>query len=161
MGHRITAVIGGPDAIARIARLAGCPAPTQLPFGLEIVPLGHAQIDALTALQPGAYFADSHLSEGLQSALLAAAGDGTVAYIETGYFGGAGGQAAAVFAAGEVTMRAATPLGREAADADGPINTALHALGVVPAAGQDAFEAIGLAQYRDMESLGLIEDDDD
>jgi hypothetical protein len=161
MGHNIVAVIGAPADVARVVSVAGCPAPTKLEFGLEIVPLGHQQIDRLTALKPGEYFEGTYLSAGLQRALMQAAGDGSLAYIETNYFGGTGSQAAALFSAGNVIMRASLPIGREPASRDDPINTALRALGVRAAGREDEFGAIGLGRFRDLESLGLKEWDDD
>lgn len=161
MGHTIRAIVGAPEEIARVASIAECPAPTKLAFGLEIVPLGYEQFDRLTALQPGKYLEGTYLSEGLQNALIIAAGAGRLAYIETNYFGGTGSQAAAVFAAGAITVRASIPVGREPIGRDGPINTALRALGVEASAGEDEFDTVGLGRFRDLESLGLEEWDDD
>ena len=96
-----------------------------------------------------------------QTALIQAAGGGQLAYIETNYFGGTGSQAAAVFSAGEVIMRASRPISREPVRRNDPINTALRVLGVQALAGEDEFDAIGLSRFRDLESLGLTEWDDD
>jgi hypothetical protein len=126
-----------------------------------MAPLGHQQIDRLTALQPGEYLEGTHLSQGLQHTLTRIARDGPLAYIETNYFGGTGSQAAAVFVGGEVVMRASLPVSRNPARRDDPINTALRALGVEAALGEDEFDAIGLARFRDLESLGLEEWDED
>jgi hypothetical protein len=161
MGHNIVAVIGTPADVARVVSAAGCPAPTKLEFGLEIAPLGHQQIDRLTELQPGEYFEGTYLSAGLQSALMRASNDGSLAYIETSYFGGTGSQAAAVFLAGNIAMRASLPIGREPASRDDPINTALRALGVRATDREDEFDSVGLRRFRDLESLGLEEWDDD
>jgi len=153
--------MGTPEEVARVASIAASPAPTKLKFGLEIIPLGYEQFDRLTALKPGEYFEGTHLSEGLQTALIQAAGGGQLAYIETNYFGGTGSQAAAVFSAGEVIMRASRPISREPVRRNDPINTALRVLGVQALAGEDEFDAIGLSRFRDLESLGLTEWDDD
>jgi len=70
-------------------------------------------------------------------------------YFETSYFGGRGGQGAAVFQDGEIVF------GPQWADT-GPINRALGLLGVeVAPPAQDEFEAIGLHRHRDTE--GWIE----
>jgi len=161
MGHNITAVIGAAADVARVVSRTGGPMPVKLKFGLEIAPLGHQQIDLLTELQPGEYFDGTHLSEALQRALIQAADDGKLAYIETNYFGGTGSQAAAVFSAGRIVMRSSIPIGRQPAHRDAPINTALRALGVEALAGEDEFDSIGLGRFRDLESLGLEEWDDD
>lgn len=161
MGHSITAVIGAPAVVARVVDAAGCPAPTDLKFGLQIAPLGHQQIDQLTQLQPGERFDGFiYLSAGLQNALIDAIVQGTLVYLETDYFGGTGSQAAAVLSAGSVVMRASMPVGREPARRKDPINTALRALGIEAATGEDEFDTIGLRRFRDLESLGVEWDDD-
>ncbi len=161
MGHNITAVIGAPAVVARVVNAAGCPAPTDLKFGLQIAPLGHQQIDQLTQLQPGERFDGFvHLSAGLQNALINAIDQGTLVYLETDYFGGTGSQAAAVLTAGSVVMRASVPVSREPARREDPINAALRALGIEAATGEDEFETIGLRQFRDLETLGIEWDDD-
>lgn len=162
MGHNITAVIGTADVISRVIDVAGCPSPTELRFGLQIAPLGHQQIDQLTQLQPGERFAEFRaLSAGLQNALQGAAGESLLAYIETNYFGGAGSQAAAVLSGDRVLMRAAIPVTGNPARKDDPINAALRMLGVQITAGEDEFDALGLRRFRDLETLGLDDGDDE
>lgn len=162
MAHFITAVIGTQPVVARIVNAAGCPTPTELPFGLCIAPLGHEQIDRLTGDEPWALHEGfMHLSTKLEAALLEAVGDMTLAYVETDYFGGAGSQAAAVMTKGEVLLRAANPVSRKPPQPGDPINTALRALGVPAAPGEDEFDAIGLGNFRTLETLGLEEPDED
>lgn len=158
MGHRITAVIGQLPVAAEVASAAGSPAPIALPFDLAIVALGDEQIDRLTGLAPGAYLAGfTYLSTGLQRALIQAAGDGMLAYIETDYAGGTGVQAASVLGAGAVVMQAATDIGIVRPGRDGPINEALRSLGIDTAARLDAFDMLGLRRFRTMASLGLAD----
>ena len=162
MGHNITAVIGAPAVVARVASVANCPSPTKLKFGLEIAPLGYQQIDELTALKPGQYFEGfQYLSEGLQNALMQAAGKGALAYIETNYFGGTGGQAAALFLDGHAVARVAIGISRRPAHKGDPINTVLRALGVEAVIDEDEFAALDLQRFRDLESLGFKEWDDE
>lgn len=161
MGHYIRAVIGSPDAVERVVVAANCPAATTLSQGLVIAPLGHEQIDALTKLKPGEYAAGfGHLSEGLKAALLAAIGSHKIAYVETDYFGGTGSQGAAVLDRGTVTFESAIQIGPARSRPDDPINTALRALGVKASAGRDEFETVGLPGFSDLESLGIVEEDD-
>lgn len=65
-----------------------------------------------------------------------------IAYIETDYFGGDGGQGAAVFSEGSCTYGPVFA-------PDGPINEALRVLGVsVSGEALDEFDALGLGQQR-------------
>lgn len=153
MGHSITAVIGSPDVIARVVSAAGCPQPISLIGGLQIAPLGHDQIDKLTALHPGEHVDGfNYLSAALRLALMNAVQEGTAAYIETDYFGGVGSQAATVFSDGSFAIPEETTF---------PINAALRALGVRAAPGVDEFDTLGLSRFRDLESLGIAEPDED
>lgn len=162
MGHHITAIIGGPVPVARIAEAAHCPPPTSLQFGFHIVPLGHAQIDALANDQLGTCFEGfNYLSPNVVDAILRAIGGGMVAYIETDYFGGAGSQSAAVFRDGSVVMRAAIPVNQDPARDTGPINAALKAIGLEAVIGQDEFDTLGLSRFRNLESLGMNDWEED
>lgn len=162
MGHSITAIVGTHQVVARVRGMAGAPAPTELPYGLCIAPLGHEQIDKLTQLQSGEYLDGFRsLSDGLQAALLMAVGEDTLAYIETEYFGGSGSQAAAVFRDGAIVLRVVLPEGRKPAQSDDPINSALRMLGVSGTLNGDEFTAVGLDRFRDLEALGLEESYDD
>jgi hypothetical protein len=71
---------------------------------------------------------------------------GPLAYIETDYFGGVGGQGAAVYSCGEVVME---PEWRES----GPINQALGLIGVKRRLLGDRFRALGLDAYRSNDAL--------
>jgi hypothetical protein len=66
---------------------------------------------------------------------------GPVAYIEAEFFGGSGGQSAAVWSRGSETM---PPI--HSRDA---INQALRFLGVQIGNAQDEFDALGLGRHRD------------
>jgi hypothetical protein len=78
-----------------------------------------------------------------------------VAYIETEYFGGAGGQRAALWRDGAIIQVCETSdeRGTEASTPlrDRPINTMLRAIGVEIGPHLDEFEAIGLDQFRSHE----------
>ena len=69
---------------------------------------------------------------------------GLVAYVETEYSGGHGGQAALLWEGGRVVY------GPDKA-AVGPINEVLRRMGVVRGNSLDEFEAVGLHRYRDNE----------
>ncbi|QAY78153.1 hypothetical protein [Sphingosinicella sp. BN140058] len=162
MGHNISAVIGGAEAVARVVEAARSPEPTPLPGGLLIAPLGHEQIDRLTCLRPGARIDGfKSLSEGLERAVSAATGAGRLAYVETNYFGSTGSQAACVFSQGKLVFQSALPVSRAAVSRTDPINVALRMIGVEAEIGKDEFDTLGLDRFRDHESLGLTEWDDD
>ncbi len=71
---------------------------------------------------------------------------GILAYIETEYFGGDGGQGACVFANGGIVM---PPTWAEI----GVINNALKMLGVQQGPMNDCFDAIDLGRFRDNDDL--------
>ena len=71
---------------------------------------------------------------------------GAIAYIETEYHGGAGGQGAAVYANGEIVMEPQW-------SASGEINRALKLLGVRRRLLGDQFSALGLGKFRCNEDL--------
>lgn len=81
---------------------------------------------------------------------------GPLAFLETGYFGGAGHQAAVVWIGGELALG---PAAVKAADQAlrppslWPINAALRLVGVVAADGEDEFQSFGLGFYRSNEAI--------
>jgi hypothetical protein len=76
---------------------------------------------------------------------------GSLAYLETDYFGGSGAQAAALWGGGALAIR---PLSMRVDQSAGrpratwPINAVLRGLGVIAAADLDAFDTFGLGRYR-------------
>ncbi|HEY7426084.1 MAG TPA: hypothetical protein VH682_17775 [Gemmataceae bacterium] len=68
------------------------------------------------------------------------------AVIETDYFGGQGGQAAAVYRGDREVMAPAV-------GAVGPINEALRHLSIRASAGNDEFDTVGLGRFRDFDDL--------
>jgi hypothetical protein len=76
---------------------------------------------------------------------------GALAYLETDYFGGAGRQAAALWAGGASAIRPLSMSGEQSAGrlpATWPINAVLRGLGVVAAGGLDEFDTFGLGRFR-------------
>lgn len=161
MGHHIIGLIGAPAALADIAERADAPAPTALPFDLGIIPLGEAQLDRLTGMAASHYDDDFiYLSAELEAALCTAAETKPLLYIETEYFGGAGGQSAALFEHGKLVWKD-HETSEEAPGGRSPISEGLSRMGVAPAAGSDEFDGVGLVRFRRMEDLGLVDDEDD
>lgn len=167
MGHFINALIGTSEALSYFVAHLGTPAPTELPFGLVIIPLNERRLDSIS-------MSDGHPIEGftyLTPAMaehIALATTGPALYIETEYFGGMGGQSAAYFENGKLTWWAAEsselPAVRShlTASNDGstdvgksPINEGLSRIGVSRTEDCDEFDQIGLQQYRSVKDLGI------
>lgn len=157
MAHSITALIGLPEALAAIAELFDGPKPVGLPYGLQLVGLDEGRLDRLSGVddQPsmeGFIYLTAKVAEGLGATL----GPGQALYIETDYFGGTGGQAAALFEGGQLVWSGACS---DFDDADPPektpISEGLSRLGVAPAAESDEFDAVELWRYRSLDDLGF------
>lgn len=98
---------------------------------------------------------------------------GRALYIEADYFGGTGGQGAALFedgalvwSASESTDDVAAPrswlartLKPTAPPARSAISRGLAALGVMPLVGRDEFDGLGLSRFRSLDDLGLGDED--
>ena len=77
---------------------------------------------------------------------------GPVAYLEADYFGGTGGQRAAVWAAGRLTFGPLHIGINEPFPAEGsPISQALRCLGAQRSERGDEFDAVGLLRHRHTE----------
>jgi hypothetical protein len=146
MGHFVTGLIAKRDPLVSFALKHALRGPIPLTQSFEMLPLRDEDIDSFLAPpltgQPSGF---NYLSEQLVQELTAASVDAPIMYFETEYFGGVGAQRAAVFAGGALVYGPASA-------ESGPINEALTVLGVVvtpPAA--DAFDTVGLGQYRHTE----------
>jgi hypothetical protein len=87
-----------------------------------------------------------YLDQRLRRLLAAESIRGPVAYVEAMFFGGRGGQAAAVFEGGATSWQVADQ-GRLSWP-DSPISQALRRLGVRAERGKDAFDTVGLGRHR-------------
>jgi len=148
MTHSVRLIIGREGGVA--AFLAAWPGSraVELAGGWQAIPVDEALYEAVVARYPDAVRAEAldFAPAGLDAALAAAtAGGGALAYVETEYFGGTGGQSAMAFVDGAAKMEPAR------AEWAGPINQALRRIGVVPEAEKDAFDTIGLGERRRME----------
>lgn len=150
MVHSIRAIVGPLEVITNVMHAAGSPRATDLPSGMAIIPLGEPQIAMLAgddSRERIAGFGD--LSSGLERRLAALAARGAFAYIETEYWGGTGGQGAAVFSPGIAPVHFTEPTQAN------PINSALRSLGVRALPGVDEFDTLGLGRFRGLKNLGL------
>jgi hypothetical protein len=77
---------------------------------------------------------------------------GPVAYVETNYWGGLGGQAAIVYLKGTITLPACSQFSDEPPSRNElrsyPINRALTCLGVEETSAIDHFDSLGLGTFR-------------
>lgn len=144
MGHHITGVVAKRDVLKRLDKLAG-QACFALADDFAFMPLDDENLDDIVGVHAGETISDfAYLTAPLIELLRQASQGGDLAYIETAYHGGAGGQGAVLLKAGEVAFG---PAWRE--DDIGPINDALSRMGVAKRVGTfDAFQTIGLHKFR-------------
>jgi len=144
MAHAVNAIIVGIALKETIlAEIPGARA-IALKKGLCLVPMTDELFDALKSRSPDIKEVSSasfHRFSGPLARILESASlRGSVAYIETEYFGGAGTQSAAVWRDGRLLMPPTkAPLG--------PINRALRYLGVRFVWSRDAFQIVGLGRH--------------
>lgn len=135
-----------------------------LPQGFALVPLTESLHDEIVAaVQPTAL--DSfpqfeRLSASVETAVREATAVGPLGYIETDYFGGSGTQCAVAWTnAARLVGPFRTESGWDGSDytvrppGEWAINQVLVALGVKPVGENDAFDTLGLGQYRVTESV--------
>jgi hypothetical protein len=150
MGHHITGIIARSETLKGLeGRLSGQPS-FALVQGFAFMPLDYENLDDITGIHQGkAISSFVYLTEPLLELLCVASRSTELAYIETEYFGGNGGQGAVLF------LRSEMSFGPDWADDDiGPINKALSSMGVIPKPDErDAFEAVGLGSYRSNEAF--------
>ncbi len=171
MGHHINALIGTLEALKNFVTHLGSPAPTELSFGLVIIPLDEQRLDVIAMSVEPAIEGFTYLTPRMAQEI-AVTISGPSLYVETEYFGGMGGQSAAYFENGELTWWGAEsseepPVGSSLADlyektancGKSPINGGLSRLGVGRSEESDEFDQIGLQRFRSLEALGIEYDD--
>lgn len=148
MTHWISGIIAARALLEHIASSHAFNQPAELHQGLGFLPLDNGNLGALV----GAIQADrpddaddgeafDYLTPELIRWCAAQSKLGPLAYIETQYFGGEGGQGAALFVDGQIAWGPAN-------DGTGPINAVLSLLGVAAHRGRDAFDTVGLGRHR-------------
>lgn len=154
MSHCIRAIVA-PDSFSNAIHDAWPELPRlRHDSGFSIFPVDYTLIDskispAVTPRVTGDEF--MLLTPAFENYLLHLSIGGLLAYVETEYFGGVGGQGALVFADGVSLMNAKW-------DESGTINRALELVGVPCPKLGDRFALIGFADIRDNEDiLELIE----
>jgi hypothetical protein len=136
MGFTLQAVIGDESDLK--AHAPGGVLIVRLAQDKALIPLDSAMRERLDF----PFLDFGHSQEALSAASAFVAGfKKKVAYVEAEYFGGAGGQSAAVWEDGSLVLG---PIVAESA-----INQALRALGVLKEKAVDEFDALNLGQHRD------------
>jgi hypothetical protein len=152
--HWISGLVAPLEALEAIGAAHDIGRPAPLEFGLGFLPLDDENLDTIVPLaeaperNPDADDGEdwNYLFPALIDWCAAQSKATRLAYIETQYWGGTGGQGAAVFDGG------ATIWGPELGDGlSGPVSTALAMLGVTKGAALDEFEAAGIPRQRSNE----------
>ena len=116
---------------------------------LLLIPVGDDAFDTVVAREGMSELAGPEfwrLTEVLMELARECSVHGPIAYGETDYFGGAGVQGAAAWLAGKLALPPTTHTA-------GPINAALHTIGLERANGLDEFDTLGLGQVRRMDAF--------
>jgi len=150
--HEVEALIAEQGALVRsVSRLQSavtCP----LPQGLALLPITDALAKELADTHPQVTVprikpAGHALSDALHDLAVEISLITPVAFINTYYFGGQGGQDAVVWEKGSVQLSRAT-MGDDRIWPNSPISQALRMMGVVAAPGLDEFDTVGLGLHR-------------
>jgi hypothetical protein len=152
MGHCVQAIITTSDVADQLkARYPQLHRVTGRQ-GFAILPVDADFIDSVTGARPAQSTEDFMLLTAAFDDLLRGLSQlGPIAYIETEYFGGVGGQGAAVYSGGQTVME---PEWGEL----GTINRALGLIGVKHRLLGDRFQALGLEEYRSNDDLIEVAD---
>jgi hypothetical protein len=160
MGHKIEALIS-----LRVTFLANAQRqPSQwlveLPQGFAMTLCAQPFLEWLTAFDYRGELPEPNVFQCLTPAVAGFASEvsrcSSVAYIETEYFGGIGGQAAIVYSGGRIGLAATSKSPRRGDISrsirlemrDYPINRALAYLGVEQTSPIDLFDSLGLGTFR-------------
>lgn len=151
MGHVIATFVANRRAAAALSRaLGGAPVYKLNISELLVVPVGDDAFDAVLLAKGESAPAGTEfwrLTEALMDiAAECSAAYGPVAYAETDYFGGTGVQSAAAWIQGKLAMPPTT-------HPAGPINAALHTIGLERTGGLDEFDTLGLGAVRSMDAF--------
>lgn len=148
MAHCIQAIVAASETADRLQ--AACP---RLPRvvarqNYAIFPVDADFVESVTEARPSTDTDTFELlTDAFQDYLRALSRLGALAYVETDYFGGDGGQGAAVYSDGRAMMEP------EWSEEIGPINRALKLIGVEQGLAYDHFSALGLTEYRGNDDL--------
>jgi hypothetical protein len=146
MGHHITGLIASQTTLAGLDAPFAKQPRFALAEGLGFLPLDYENLDDVVGhYAGGAVGKFENLTPKLIALLEKTSESCVLAYVETEYFGGTGGQSAVVFRQGKIVFGPTSAEG-------GVINEALGLLGVQASPDHfDAFESVGLQRHRSNE----------
>lgn len=162
MVHSLQAVITKREAIEEIKQKLSNLSFVELPQNLVLIPVTdflHDELDELYNSRNNSVFMEfDYLSAPIVSFLEEYSRKTPVAYIETDYFGGAGRQSAALWSDSKLDegpFQSITFNKQELSIScdEKAINRVLKKMGVSNSMSKDEFEAVGLEQYRTMNSF--------
>jgi hypothetical protein len=149
MGYILEAVIGSESVLRKV--ILEQPAAELVPLGqgVAMVPMTDKLFAAVTDGASDRPLGFWKLPGGFDRVLRDWSSDGPVCYVEAEYFGGYGGQRAALWVDGEVTLGPlAADAGQGSAPAGSPISQVLRQLGVKRDDHHDEFDTLGLGRHR-------------
>lgn len=140
--HNLHAIIGKRSEILGDQAFTGPGCTVDLQFGMVMVPVNNEFYEAKCGEQsPLVIETFEFLTPAFMDCLREASRGRTLAYCETDYFGGSGGQGAVVWRNGDCVFG---PRFGE----DDHINQALAFLDIAPSPGKDLFQTLSLGDYR-------------
>ncbi|MFJ8150572.1 hypothetical protein ACIQ6R_36905 [Streptomyces sp. NPDC096048] len=157
MSYDLKAVIAGSRLLAAVA--VGLPSArvVDLQQGLALLPLSDAFSEAVADADQPRRADFWSLPSGFDRVLAGWSKEGSVAYVESEYFGGAGEENVAVWRNGRLVLG---PLhlveGELPSDAGSPVCRALRELGVRAGEREDEFMAVGLGKHRNTEEWASV-----
>jgi hypothetical protein len=147
MGHCIQTIIARSAVADAVCDLYPQLLRVDVPQGFAVIPVEAEFIDLVCEARPQQSSNDFKLlTDSFCEFLRELSRFGALAYLETEYFGGVGGQGAVVYCSREILME---PTWQKS----GIINKALRKIGVRRSLFGDRFSAIGLRQYRSNDAL--------
>ena len=150
MGHCIQAIVSSSSVADSIQRVYPQLPRANAPQAFAILPVEADFIDAVTAARPPQSTETFMLlTDGFRDLLCELSLFGRLAYVETDYFGGVGGQGAVVYSNRKVLMEPVW-------GGIGTINRALELIGVEELRAGDRFAALGLDGVRSNDDLLAI-----
>lgn len=164
MAHFIQCIVGSDTALEKIADNWIHAKRVRINLGYSLIPLTNELLDDMNELanmgKEKSSAAFQNLSKSVEHVLKESSYSERIGYMETEYFGGNGSQSAVSYFKGEVLSgpyvtlteengqnHYATPEGASA------INSILRDLGVENRSDRDAFDLLGLGQYRSNQQL--------
>jgi len=148
MGYELQAAIAGDELLRTASR--DIPGAHVVPLlqGLSLLPMTDEVFDAVTDGGTGGHLGFWRLPGGFEGLLAQWSAAGPVAYVEAEYFGGVGGQRAAVWVDGALALGPLETAERHGFRMVRPVSQALRRLGARRGLGEDEFSAVGLDRHR-------------